>query len=100
MFSKNAIEKLRDLFNTLFRTQKDLNLELLSRLPGELKGQVLPYLEGRGEQAQEQPEAKIPPVQERLKHRRRQIKDPRSNRITRNNRFEMDAVNSAAQLNR
>jgi hypothetical protein len=64
MFSKNAIEKLRGLFNTLFRTQKDLNLELLSRLPGELKGQVLPYLEGRGEQAQEQPEAKIPPVQE------------------------------------
>ena len=33
LFSKNAIEKLRELFNTLFRTQDEMNNELMNRLP-------------------------------------------------------------------
>lgn len=64
LFSKNAIEKLRELFNTLFRTQEDtqedtqeeMNRELTQRLPEELRAQVLPYLDGETEEVEEDPE--------------------------------------------
>ena len=46
LFSKNAIEKLRELFNTLFKTQDEMNHELLNRLPKELRDKVSPYLGG------------------------------------------------------
>ncbi len=46
LFSKNAIEKLRELFNILFKTRDDMKNELLKRLPKELKDKVEPYLEG------------------------------------------------------
>jgi hypothetical protein len=44
LFSKNAIEKLREIFNSLFRTQQESNQELLNRLPEALKNQVEPYM--------------------------------------------------------
>ena len=44
LFSKEAIEKLRELFNTLFSTQKSLEESLLKRMPPELKDKVRPYL--------------------------------------------------------
>ncbi|RMH65745.1 MAG: hypothetical protein D6685_05620 [Bacteroidetes bacterium] len=44
LFSKNAIEKLRELFNTLFKTQDELYRELLERLPPELRAQLAEYL--------------------------------------------------------
>jgi hypothetical protein len=44
LFSKNAIEKLRELFNVLFKTQADMTDELLKRIPGELAEQVRSHL--------------------------------------------------------
>ena len=55
LFSKNAIEKLRELFNTLFRTQDEMNRELINRLPKELRAQVSPYLEGEAKQSEQLP---------------------------------------------
>jgi hypothetical protein len=55
LFSKNAIEKLRELFNTLFRTQDKMNRELMSRLPKELRAQVSPYLGGEAKQPEQPP---------------------------------------------
>jgi hypothetical protein len=46
LFSKNAIEKLREVFNTMFRTQKDMENELLTRMRDELKEKIKPYLSG------------------------------------------------------
>lgn len=56
LFSKNAIEKLRELFNTLFKTQDQMNNELLNRLPDELKAQVSPYLEKSDSEPKKLPE--------------------------------------------
>jgi len=44
LFSKNAVEKLRELFNTLFATQEDRDRAIYDRLPEELKPRVEPYL--------------------------------------------------------
>ncbi len=44
LFSKNALEKLRELFNTLFATQQDFAAEVKSRLPADVWAQVAPYL--------------------------------------------------------
>jgi hypothetical protein len=44
LFSKNAIEKLREIFNVLFRTQADMTDELLRRLPEDLAEQVKAHL--------------------------------------------------------
>jgi hypothetical protein len=44
LFSKEAIEKLRELFNTLFSTRKNMEESLLERMPPELKEQVQAYL--------------------------------------------------------
>ena len=44
LFSKNAVEKLRELFNTLFQTQDEMNADILDSLPDDLKKQVQPYL--------------------------------------------------------
>lgn len=40
MFSKNAIEKLRELFDTLFRSRQSSLNEVLQELPAELREQV------------------------------------------------------------
>jgi hypothetical protein len=45
MFSKEAIEKLRELFNTLFSTRKNVEESIIERLPPELKKQVRPFLD-------------------------------------------------------
>ena len=57
LFSKNAIEKLRELFNTLFKTQDEMNNELLNRLPDELKAQVSPYFQEAGNKPKKLPKA-------------------------------------------
>lgn len=44
LFSKEAIEKLRELFNTLFATKKSAEQSLLERLPPDLKDKVRPYI--------------------------------------------------------
>jgi hypothetical protein len=46
LFSKNAVEKLREIFNTMFRTQKDMENQFLKRLPDELQKKVKPYFTG------------------------------------------------------
>ncbi len=40
MFSKNAIEKLREIFNVLFKSEADLTDEVLKKLPDELRERV------------------------------------------------------------
>ena len=47
LFSKNAVEKLRDVFGTLFTTEADAQAKLLDRLPDDLSEQVRKALEGR-----------------------------------------------------
>ena len=44
LFSKEAIEKLRELFNTLFSTKKNVEKSLLDRMPAELREKVQAYL--------------------------------------------------------
>jgi hypothetical protein len=44
MFSKEAIEKLRELFNTVFSTRKSVEESLLERMPPELREKVRTYL--------------------------------------------------------
>ena len=51
LFSKEAIEKLRELFNTVFSTRKDVEQSLIDRLPPDLKGQIRPYLSGAAERS-------------------------------------------------
>jgi hypothetical protein len=46
LFSKEAIEKLRELFNTLFSTRKNVEESLLDRMPPELREKVRAYLGG------------------------------------------------------
>jgi len=48
LFSKNAVEKLREVFAVLFRTGDQSRAELLDRLPTKLRGQVEPYLPAGG----------------------------------------------------
>lgn len=43
LFSKNALEKLREVFNTLFSTQRDFVEELKRRLPAEKWNDVRQY---------------------------------------------------------
>jgi ribosomal protein S17E len=45
LFSKEAIEKLRELFNTLFSTRKNIEESLLERMPEELREKVRGYLD-------------------------------------------------------
>jgi hypothetical protein len=47
LFSKNAVEKLRDVFGTLFTTEADVRAALLDRLPKDLAEQVAKALEGQ-----------------------------------------------------
>ncbi len=44
MFSKNAVEKLRELFNTLFQTKYGMSAEILDKLPPDLKKKVETHL--------------------------------------------------------
>lgn len=44
LFSRNAIEKLREVFYTLFSSKEERTRELLDRLPKDLKEKVGPYL--------------------------------------------------------
>lgn len=44
LFSKNAIEKLREIFDTLFRTEADLRNDILNKLPDDLKKQVKEHI--------------------------------------------------------
>ncbi|MFI5166226.1 MAG: hypothetical protein ACHQQS_06380 [Thermoanaerobaculales bacterium] len=44
LFSKNAVEKLHELFNVLFQTREQAAQAFLERLPEPLKQQVRPYL--------------------------------------------------------
>jgi len=44
LFSKNAIEKLREIFNVLFRTEDAMTDEIISRLPEDLAGRVRDHL--------------------------------------------------------
>jgi hypothetical protein len=44
LFSKNAVEKLREMFNVLFQTREQSQQELLDRLPDDLKTRIKPYL--------------------------------------------------------
>jgi len=44
LFSKNAIEKLREIFDTLFRTEADLRNDILNKLPDDLKKQVKKHM--------------------------------------------------------
>lgn len=44
LFSKNAVEKLREIFNVLFETKQQSHQELLGRLPSELREQVRPHM--------------------------------------------------------
>ncbi len=46
LFSKNAVEKLRELFNTLFQTRYGMSAEILDKLPPDLKSKVAEYLKG------------------------------------------------------
>lgn len=44
LFSKNAVEKLREVFNTLFQTKAGMSTEILASLPPDLREKVAPYL--------------------------------------------------------
>lgn len=44
LFSKEAIEKLRELFSMVFNTRKDVEQSLIERLPPDLKEKVHPFL--------------------------------------------------------
>ncbi len=44
LFSKEVIEKLRELFNTLFSTRENVEKSLLDRMPAELREKVEVYL--------------------------------------------------------
>ncbi len=44
LFSKNAIEKLRELFDTLFSSRKAAEQSVLERLPADLRKQIAPFL--------------------------------------------------------
>ena len=44
MFSKNAVEKLRELFNTLFQTKAEMSDDLYKSLPEDLQIAIKPYL--------------------------------------------------------
>jgi hypothetical protein len=46
LFSKEAIEKLRELFNTLFSTRKNVEESVLDRMPLDLREKVRAYLGG------------------------------------------------------
>jgi hypothetical protein len=46
LFSKNAVEKLRELFNTLFQTKYGMSAEILDKLPPDLKKKVAEQLKG------------------------------------------------------
>jgi hypothetical protein len=48
LFSKEAIEKLRELFNTLFSTKKSVEQSILDRLPPGLKEEVSKYMSSTG----------------------------------------------------
>ena len=43
LFSKNAVEKLREFFQGLFRTEQDMAQRLVDSLPKELRDQVTPH---------------------------------------------------------
>lgn len=43
LFSKNALEKLRELFNTLFATQRDFAAEVKGRVPSDVWAKIAPY---------------------------------------------------------
>lgn len=43
MFSRNAIEKLREFFHGIFRTEKDMAQKLVDSLPKDLQEQVKPH---------------------------------------------------------
>jgi len=45
LFSKDAIEKLREVFHTLFSTERSVKKKLLSSLPKELREKVYAHLE-------------------------------------------------------
>jgi hypothetical protein len=47
LFSKNAVEKLRDVFSTLFTSEADVQATLLEKLPDDLAEQVRKALEGK-----------------------------------------------------
>ncbi len=51
MFSKNAVEKLRKIFNVLFQTKDGVQKELLGRLPAELQEKVRPFLQAAAKTA-------------------------------------------------
>jgi hypothetical protein len=55
LFSKNAIEKLREVFDTLFSTKKGTEQSILDRLPPDLKKQVATLLGASGEGASKNP---------------------------------------------
>lgn len=55
LFSKNAIEKLREVFDTLFSTKKGAEQSILDRLPPDLKQQVATQLGTSGEEAPKKP---------------------------------------------
>jgi hypothetical protein len=44
LFSKPAIEKLREVFNVLFRTDAERDDDLLARLPEDERERVRPFL--------------------------------------------------------
>lgn len=50
LFSKNAVDKLREIFGNLFQTEDELGRELLQRLPDDLQEKVAPYLAQSGSQ--------------------------------------------------
>jgi hypothetical protein len=47
LFSKNAVEKLRDVFSTLFTSEADVQAGLLEKLPEDLAEKVRKALEGK-----------------------------------------------------
>jgi hypothetical protein len=55
LFSKNAIEKLREVFDTLFSTKKGTEQSILDRLPPDLKKQVATQLGASGKGASKNP---------------------------------------------
>jgi hypothetical protein len=71
LFSKNALEKLREVFDIFFATRgqvaQQASTDLLNRLPAELRERVQPFLapagagEGGGEGSAEDEEEEKPP---------------------------------------
>jgi hypothetical protein len=57
LFSKEAIEKLRELFNTLFATKKSVEQSLLERLPPDLKDKVRPFMDSAAKTNPKEPES-------------------------------------------